>query len=87
MALGRTVGSVVVCGYGVCEVFAKHDSVLVISASGNAFIEIDMFDNSEVSVHTTERAKVHINRYGGRLTTDQRDDSAIKVVEKEAKTY
>lgn len=87
VALGRTVGSVVVGGYGVCEVFVKHDSVLVISASDNAFVEIDMFDNSEVSVHTTERAKVHINRYGGRLTTDQRGDSVIKVVEKDRKTY
>ena len=87
VALGRTSGSVVVGGYGVCEVFAKHDSVLVVSASGNAFVEVDMFDSSEVSVHTTEHAKVHINRYGGRLTTDQRGDSVIKVVEKDKKTY
>lgn len=87
VALGTTQGEVRVTDYKVCEVFAKHQSVLHIIAEDNAFVEIDMFDNSVVSVTGSGKAKVHINHYGGTLTFDQREESAIKVAKKNKKTY
>lgn len=87
VALGKSKGSVKVTCYKVCEVFAKHESNLNIIVEDNAFVEIDMFDNSVVSVTSSGKAKVHINRYGGDLTFDQREESIVKVVEKNQKTY
>lgn len=87
VALGTTQGEVKTTGYKVCEVFAKHESNLNIIVEDNAFVEIDMFDNSVVSVTSSGKAKVHINRYGGTLTFDEREESIIKVVEKNKKTY
>lgn len=87
VALGTTKGEAKITGYKVCEVFAKHQSTLHIIAEDNAFVEIDMFDNSVVSVTSAGKAKVHINHYGGTLTFDEREESIIKVVEKNKKTY
>lgn len=90
IALGRTNGRVEIASYGVCEVFAKHDSELRIIAKDNAFIEIDIFDNAVVYVHAQDRAKVHINRYGGNIISDPIEDgnlAMVKIVEKHKKTY
>ena len=90
VALGATNGRVEITSFGVCEVFAKHDSELRIIAKDNAFVEVDIFDNAVVYVHAQDRAKVHINRYGGQIISDpiNKDDSAIvKIVEKHKKTY
>lgn len=90
IALGRTKGRVEIASYGVCEVFAKHDSELRIIAKDNAFVEIDIFDNAVVYVHAQDRAKVHINRYGGNIISDPIEDgnlAMVKIVEKHKKTY
>ena len=87
IALGKTQGEIKITGYKVCEVFAKHESNLNIIVEDNAFVEIDMFDNSVVSVTSSAKAKVHINRYGGALTFDERDESIIKAIVKNKKTY
>lgn len=90
IALGKTNGRVEITSYGVCEVFAKHDSELRIIAKDNAFIEIDIFDNAVVYVHAQDRAKVHINRYGGNIISDPIEDgnlAMVKIVEKHKKTY
>lgn len=87
IALGKTQGEIKITGYKVCEVFAKHESNLNIIIEDNAFVEIDMFDNSVVSVISLGKSKVHINHYGGTLTFDEREESIIKVVEKKKKTY
>lgn len=87
VALGKTEVDVRIVGYKVCEVFAKHQSTLNIMAEDNAFVEVDMFDSSVVSVISYGKSKVHINKYGGALTFDQQGESIIKVVEKEKKTY
>lgn len=87
VALGKTQGEVRVAGYKVCEVFVKHQSALHIIAEDNAFVEIDMFDDAVVSVVSSGKAKVHINRYGGTLTTCEQGEGAIKVVEKNRARY
>lgn len=87
VALGATQGEVKVTEYKVCEVFAKHQVSLHIIAEDNAFVEIDMFDDAVVSVVSSGKAKVHINRYGGTLTFDQQGESTVKVVMKDKRTY
>ncbi|WP_373775899.1 hypothetical protein [Porphyromonas loveana] len=87
VALGKTSGNVLVTDYGVCEVFAKHQSKLIINAKGHAFVEIDMFDDSNVTVIASDSARVHVNKYGGHLTTTENGCSRIKTTVKNKKTY
>lgn len=68
VALGDTRGSIRLQGYNVCEIFAKHTSRLCVEAGGNAYVMVDMFDNSHVSVRCSDNAKVYVTRYGGRLS-------------------
>jgi hypothetical protein len=92
VALGSCTGSSEYIGFGVGQVFVKHTSKLTVRASGNAFVMVDMFDESEVEVIATDNAKICVNHYGGNLTTTTEDEtssgnSIIKVIRKQSKTY
>lgn len=87
VALGDTSGRISVGGYSVCEVFAKHHARLCIIASGNAFVEVDAFDDSLLSVIASDEAKVHINRYGGAIEVEKNGNAIVKFVQKNQKTY
>lgn len=90
VALGSCNGSAEYIDFGVGQVFVKHESKLTVKASGNSFVMIDMFDESEVEVIATENAKICVNHYGGNLTTTTDSDTGnaiIKVIRKHSKTY
>lgn len=87
VALGKCSGIVKVDQYTISEVFLKHDSELNISAEGQSFIMIDMFDNTKLRVDTYDNAKVCINRYGGEIEFHSLGNSVVKVKEKNKKTY
>ena len=82
VALGKTTGKVVITSYGVCQVYAKHTSDLVIEASDNAFVMVYVYDDAKVTVNAHDRAKVHVNRYGGKIATAKDGQAVVKVVEK-----
>lgn len=87
VALGNTKGEVLVSAYKVSEVFAKHQSKLNITAKNNAFVEIDIFDNAEINVTAQDNSRVHINHYGGKISTDRQGSAQIKITEKNKPTY
>lgn len=90
VALGSCQGSANYNSYEVGQVFVKHESKLTIKASGNSFVMVDMFDESEVEVIASENAKVCVNHYGGELTTttdSEPGNAIIKVIRKHSKTY
>lgn len=87
VCLGACSGQITIDGFNVCEVFGKHDSTLTISARGNAFVMVDVFDNSTIIVQAYDRAKVCVNRYGGTIHDCAIDDATIKIREKNKKTY
>lgn len=89
VALGKCTGKIEVDGYNVSEVFLKHDSDLTISASGNAFVMVDVFDNTTLWVQALDNAKVCVNRYGtnAEITSKSEGNAVIKVIEKNKKTY
>ncbi len=88
VALGATHGRVEVSSYNVCEVFAKNKCNIEVIAKDNAFVEVDIFDNAILTISAQDRAKVHINRYGGTIRANPTQGSAIvKIVEKHKKTY
>lgn len=89
VALGVCEGSVEYTAYSVGQVFVKHDSKLHITAGGNAFVMVDVFDNTEVSITAKDNAKICVNQYGGNITTETENEgnAVIKVIRKTSKTY
>ena len=92
VAFGNCTGAAEYTDFAVGQVFVKHGSKLVIKASGNAFVMVDVFDETEVEIITSDNAKVCVNQYGGNLTTTTDDEagegnSIIKVIRKQSKTY
>lgn len=68
--------------YSVSRLYVKHDSLLIIRASGNAFVMVDALDNSFVQVTCLDNAKVIVNLYSKALCT-----GATKKVQKNMETY
>jgi hypothetical protein len=87
VAFGKCEGSAEYNGYSVGQIFVKHESKLTINASGNAFVMIDIFDNSNISIITSGNAKICVNRYGGTIIPVENERSTIKVIHKQSKTY
>lgn len=88
VALGSTHGQIEIGSYGVCEIFAKNDSILTLTAKDNAFVMVDIFENATINVVALGNAKVCVNVYnGGRYSTRIYDNSRIKIVRKNKKSY
>lgn len=88
VCLGTTCGIIKTSDFAVCEIFAKHEAELNVTASGDSFIVIDVFDNAVVNIHTFDRAKVCVNRYGGiinEIFTEK--TSCFKIREKHKNKY
>lgn len=85
--LGASHGQMSIGDFNVSEVFIKHDSTLTLHASGNAFVMVDIFDDTILNVHATDRAKVYVNRYGGEINVESKDESHVKIREKHKKSY
>lgn len=85
IALGETTGRVVADGYSVVEVWAKHQSSLNIVARDNAFVMVDVYDDAVVNVLANDRAKVCVNRHGGKVLHNTTDDAVVKIREKSNK--
>jgi len=87
VALGNCAGRIEVTGYGVSEIFLKHNSKLTVIVSDHAFVMVDIFDNANLRIIASGDAKVCINRYSGLIEAEQLDKAAIKIIEKHRKTY
>ena len=87
VALGKCLGDIVTLEFEVCQVFVKHNSDIIIMANGNSFVMVDVFDDAKVLILAYDNAKVCVNRYGGTVTESKNENSAIKIIEKNKKTY
>ena len=87
VAFGKCEGTAKYTGYEVGQVFIKHESKLTITASGNSFIMVDIFDNAELEIIAGNDSKVCVNQYGGNVLTRKIDNAIIKVIQKQSKTY
>lgn len=81
IALGNTKGKINIDNYGVSEVHARHKSELDILANGNAFVMVDVYDDAVVNVCACDRAKVCVNRHGGKVTHATTEDAVVKIRE------
>lgn len=87
VTLGTCTGIVEISEYNVSEVFIKHNTDLVLLVRDNAFVMVDMFDNSRLKVIAGGNSKVCVNLYGGDVEQDAIENAFVKVKEKDKKTY
>ena len=87
VALGQSKGTAGYTGFEVGQVFAKHKSKLTITATGNAFVMVDVFDDAEVEIKAQENAKICVNKYGGFVDHTEEGRAVVKVINKKTKTY
>ena len=89
VALGSCKGEIEVTGYTTSEIIVKHQSDVKIIAGEHAFIVVDLFDDAKIEVTASDKAKVKINRYGGRviIPSGSNDYEMIRVTETHKKTY
>ena len=89
VALGSTVGQVNVTEYNVSRIYVKHNSTLNIRIADNAFALIDVLDEAKVIIEVAGNAKVCVYLYGSGSadTKTKEDDSTIKIINKQQKTY
>jgi len=50
--------------FSVAEIIIRHNSKVLIQASGNAFLVINIMDNAEIEIECIEDAKVSVYDYG-----------------------
>lgn len=89
VVLGNCNGTANYSGFEVGQVFAKHNAKLTVTAKDSSFVMIDVFDNAEVEVVASDNAKICVNHYGGRVTSQSSEhgNSVIKIIRKHSKTY
>lgn len=89
IALGDTVGQASITEYNVSRIYAKHDSTLNIRITDSAFALIDVLDEAKVTIEVAGNAKVCVYLYGSGSadTKTKEDDSIIKIINKQQKTY
>ena len=75
--------------YLVSEIRLKDRTKAKIVAKDSAFIMVDIFDNVEVEIEAYDKSKVCVNVYKGAkvINSKQLDNSYVKIVKKQTKTY
>ncbi|MDR1416315.1 MAG: hypothetical protein LBJ57_02695 [Prevotellaceae bacterium] len=87
VALGQCQGAATYTGYAVGQVFVKHNTKLSVTASGSAFVMVDVFDGAQVEVAAKGNAKICVNQYGGSVASSELDGAKVKIIRKQSKTY
>lgn len=86
--LGGCEADISIGSYQVSQIFVKHKSSGTFRISGNAFVVIDCFDDSELTVEASGDSKVLVNVYGrAKITHTTIEDARIKIVNKHKSTY
>lgn len=74
--------------YSVSQLFVKHNSQVKVQAMDSAYLVIDCFENSVVSIEATGFSKVLVNVYGNALVeVSEEEASQVKVVRKGTHSY
>lgn len=84
--LGDSHATLQADGYKVCRLYAKHNTNLVINASGNAFVMVDALDNARVTVNCDGDARVVVYLYSSALATSY-GSGLVKIIPKNRETY
>lgn len=88
VSLGASQINLVISGFNVSQVYAKHNSQIDLLAIDNAIVMVDSFDDSQINVLARGNARVMINVYRGASVDWKTSGSGIvKVINKNKLTY
>lgn len=88
VCLGDTRLNYISNQFTVTQIFIKDKCKANIVVQDNAFVMIDAFDEVELDIKSFGNSKVRVNAYlGAKITTEQLENSMIKIVNKNSKTY
>lgn len=83
--LGNCTAHMDYSGYSASRLFVKHKTACYIKASGNAYVDIDVFDNTTVNITAQDNATVRVAVYGNAHVIAT--GLGVKVIHKNKKTY
>lgn len=89
IALGNVYGQVKNNQCGFTEIFAKHDTDIILHLADNSFTRVDVFDNASVEVFISGKARLWLNNYQtkGIIRINESGSPQVKRVDKQTKTY
>lgn len=81
-AFGTTTGSAEYADFDVGQIYARQDTRITITATGNAFVLVDVADRANVDIQASGKARVSLFLHGGSYTASESDAAKIKVIDK-----
>jgi hypothetical protein len=67
---GGSIGKIRNNEFNVTKIYLRHTSVLTLNCIDYSITYVDMYDNSEISLNISDKARVIINQYGGVINGD-----------------
>ena len=69
---GHCDASVTCRDYAVSNIYVRHKSKVRITAGDQSYVRVNLYDDSEATIHCEGSAKCVVYHYGGRLTSEGR---------------
>ena len=69
---GHCDASVTCCDYAVSNIYVRHKSKVRITAGDQSYVRVNLYDDSEATIHCEGSARCFVYHYGGRLTSEGR---------------
>ncbi len=86
--LGACKSKACYTGYSIGQVYLKGTSSLSCDVAENAFIIIDCFDETSISVNSSNDSKVLVNLYGNaKIMHSSTGNGMVKIVHKNKSSY
>lgn len=68
--LGYSTGEIRIDGLRSCDIYVRHQSELIVTATGGARVFVEMYEDSKVTAAADADSKVFIYLHGGEATGD-----------------
>lgn len=78
VANGKCSGIVFIDGFSVSQIYVRHDSYIVVRASGNSVVNIRVYDRAKVNIISSDDARVCVIKHGGILAVS----GNVKVIDR-----
>lgn len=81
-AFGTTAGSAEYANFDIGQIYARQDTEITITATGNAYVVVDVADRAKVDIQASGKARVSIFLHGGSYTASESGAAQIKIIDK-----
>lgn len=68
--------------FAVAQLWARKGAEMEVTASGNAYVTMDVAEGARVSIKASGKSKVVVFHHGGTITTQEAADEAVITIKK-----